>query len=127
MPRRILVVEDDSSIAQTLVLMLRTLPDVEVVRAYDGEEALKEWEQRPADIVLTDNHMRGMTGIELVKTLRERQCQQPMLMLTAYDSVQLQREAREVGVTELIAKPFFFDQLLERVQSFLEQAQSVAR
>ena len=123
MPRRILIVEDDSSIAQTLLLMLRTLPDVEVERAFDGEEGLRMWRENPADILLTDNHMRGLTGVELVRVLRnEEQATQPMLMITAYDSVNLQREARDAGVDELIAKPFFFDQLLDKIQEFLEKA-----
>ena len=124
MPRRILIVEDDSSIAQTLQLMLRTLPDVEVERAFDGEEGLRMWREKPRDILLTDNHMRGMTGIDLVRTLRkEDKATQPMLMITAYDSVQLQREARDAGITELIPKPFFFDQLLDRVQELLHSVE----
>lgn len=127
MPRRILIVEDDSSIAKTLMLMLQTLPDVEVLRAYDGEEAIGLWAKRPADIVLTDNHMRGMSGLELVRALRLQGARQPILMITAYDSVQLQRDARAAGVTELIAKPFFFDQLLDRIASLLPQVAMVAR
>jgi CheY-like chemotaxis protein len=119
MKQQILVVEDDTSIAQTLLLMLKTLPNVEVRRAHDGEEGLAFWHQQPADLLLTDNNMRGMTGIDLVRTLRTEGFEQPMLMITAYDSVALQREARSVGVTELITKPFFFDELLDKVRSLL--------
>lgn len=122
MSYRVMIVEDDSSIAQTMVLALRLIPNVEVDRAYNGEEALRLWNEKPADVLLTDYHMREMTGMELVRHLRDNNFTQPMIMITAYDSVELQREAREAGVTEVIAKPFFIDQLIDRVSELLGQS-----
>ena len=121
MSYRVFIVEDDSSIAQTLILAMRYIPNVEAVRAYNGEEALRLWIAQPADILLTDFHMREMNGLELVRQLRSRNFTQPMLMLTAYDTIDLQREAREAGVTQLIPKPFFIDQLIDRVSELLSQ------
>jgi CheY-like chemotaxis protein len=115
MPRRILIVEDDTSIAQTLMMALRALPDVEVERAYDGATALELWKASPADLVITDHNMRQMTGLELIQQLRKDGATQPILMITAYDTVQLKREAREAGVTELIAKPFFVELHIEHI------------
>jgi CheY-like chemotaxis protein len=120
-----MIVEDDSSIAQTMVLALRLIPNVEVDRAYNGEEALRLWTEKPADVLLTDYHMREMTGMELVRHLRANNYTQPMIMITAYDSVELQREAREAGVTQVIGKPFFIDQLIDRVSELLGQSKVI--
>ena len=133
MTKRILIAEDDTAIAMTLMIGLRSIPDVEVVRAYHGEEALNLWLHEPCDILLTDHHMREMSGLDLIRALRSQGATQPiliralrsqgatqpMLMITAYDSVKLQREAREAGATELIAKPFFIDQLIDKVSEKL--------
>ncbi|HEY1011449.1 MAG TPA: response regulator [Herpetosiphonaceae bacterium] len=126
MPRRILIVEDDTSIAQTLTLALRSIPDVQIERAYDGEAALALWNTSPAHIVVTDNHMREMSGLELTRHLRRSGAREPILMITAYDSVALQREAREAGVTQLIAKPFFIDELIDQVALLLPDSQVTA-
>ena len=125
MSYRVMIVEDDSSIAQTMVLALRLIPNVEVERAYNGEEALRLWTEKPADVLLTDYHMREMTGMELVRHLRANNFTQPMIMITAYDSVELQREAREAGVTQVIGKPFFIDQLIDRVSELLGQSKVI--
>ncbi|GAA5530078.1 response regulator [Herpetosiphon gulosus] len=119
MTKRILIAEDDTAIAMTLMIGLRSIPDVEVIRAYHGEEALNIWLHEPCDILLTDHHMREMSGLDLIRALRSQGATQPMLMITAYDSVKLQREAREAGATELIAKPFFIDQLIDKVSEKL--------
>ena len=116
---RVMVVEDDSSIAQILLVALGTLPNVEAVRAYSGEEAIRLWEERPADVVLVDYNMREMTGVELIRYLRERGATQPMLMVTAYDSIDVQHAASAAGVTSFITKPFFIDQLVAQIRAFL--------
>ena len=116
---RVMVVEDDSSIAQILLVALGTLPNVEAVCAYSGEEAIRLWEERPADVVLVDYNMREMTGVELIRYLRERGATQPMLMVTAYDSIDVQHAASAAGVTSFITKPFFIDQLVAQIRAFL--------
>ncbi len=116
---RVMIVEDDSAIAQTLLLALGTLPDVDAVRAYSGEEAIRLWKQQPADVLLTDHNMREMTGVELIRLLRSQGATQPMLMLTAYDSIDVQHAASSAGVTDFIAKPFFIDQLLDQIAKLL--------
>ena len=121
---RVIVVEDDSAIAQTLLMALGTLPDVEAVRAYSGDEALRLWAERPADLLLTDHNMREMTGVELVRQLRAQGATQPMLLLTAYDSIDVQHAASSAGVTEFIAKPFFIDQMLDRIGKLLRKGAS---
>jgi CheY-like chemotaxis protein len=123
MTRHILVVEDDLAIAQTLLFALRLLPDVEVVRSANAEEALIQLAQQVPDIILTDHHMHGMSGVDLVRQLRGQGITVPMILITAYDTIQLQREARDAGITEIVPKPFQIDQLLEQVGTLLPQTQ----
>ena len=125
MTRQILVVEDDFAIAQTLLFALRLLPDVEVNRAVNAEEALQFLGQQSADIILTDHHMHGMSGVDMVRHLRSQGLTQPMMLITAYDTIQLQREAREAGINEIVPKPFQIDQLLAQVSDLLANPQKV--
>jgi DNA-binding response OmpR family regulator len=127
MTRHILVVEDDLAIAQTLLFALRLLPDVAVARAANAEEALTQLAQQSADIILTDHHMQGMSGVELVRELRGQGMTVPIMLITAYDTIQLQREARDAGITEIVPKPFQIDQLLEQVGALLPQTQIAAQ
>jgi DNA-binding response OmpR family regulator len=126
MTYRVMIVEDDSAIAQSLLLALKTLtsPAIDAVRAYSGEEAIRLWAEQPADLLLTDHNMREMSGVELVGHLREQGATQPMLLLTAYDSIVVQLAARNAGVTDFIAKPFFIDQLLDQISDLLRKGSS---
>ena len=126
MPYRVMIVEDDSAIAQSLLLALKTLtsPAIDAVRAYSGEEAIRLWAEQPADLLLTDHNMREMSGVELVRHLRAQGATQPMLLLTAYDSIDVQHAARKAGVTEFISKPFFIDQLLDQISDLLGKGSS---
>ncbi len=127
MTRHILIVEDDLAIAQTMLFALRLIPDVEVSRAADAEEALALLAEQSADIILTDHHMQGMSGVELVRELRAQGKTQPILLVTAYDTIQLQREARDAGITDIVPKPFEIDHLLDQVSKLLPQSQKVAQ
>ncbi len=127
MTRHILIVEDDLAIAQTLLFALRLIPDVEVSRAADAEEALALLAEQSADVILTDHHMQGMSGVELVRELRAQGKTQPILLVTAYDTIQLQREARDAGITAIVPKPFEIDHLLDQVSKLLPQTQKVAQ
>lgn len=119
MLRRVLVVEDDQWIAQSLLIALRTLPAVQIDLATDGEQALITWKASKYDLLLTDHHMREVSGMDVVRHLRQAGYSQPMLMVTAYDSLTLQREALDAGVTELISKPFSIEYLLQRAMELL--------
>ncbi len=125
MTRHILVVEDDLPIAQTLLFALRLLPNVEVAHAGNAEIALTRLAEQSADLILTDHHMQGMSGVELVRELRGQGRTQPILLVTAYDTIQLQREARDAGITAIVPKPFEIDHLLDQVSKLLPQTQNV--
>src|SRR5205809_7788818 len=82
-PRRILVVDDDLSVAQTMRLVLKIdRHDVEI--AEDGEQALAMFQAAPYDLVITDFKMANMDGLELARALRVLQPGLPIILVTAY-------------------------------------------
>ncbi len=115
---RILVVEDDSALAQALSDTL-SLSGYEVEIAGDGEQALALLERRPADMVLTDVQMRPMDGQTLLRHLRSRHADLPVLVMTAYGTVEQAVQAMKLGAVDYLAKPFEVDALLEKVARFL--------
>lgn len=115
---RILVVEDDSALAQALCDTLM-LSDYEVLQATDGEQALALLDREQVDIVLTDVQMRPMDGQTLLRHLRHRFHELPVLVMTAYGTVEKAVEAMKLGAVDYLAKPFEVDDLLEKVARFL--------
>jgi CheY-like chemotaxis protein len=119
---RILLVEDDNHIGRIIELALPELGvPYEFVSVLSAEEGLELWEQQPFDLLLTDLNLRGMTGLKLVQILRERDVSAPMILVTAYDSVDVRREARTLKIDAYLTKPFFMDDLVETVRRLLPQ------
>jgi two-component system response regulator FlrC len=119
-PSRILVVEDDSALAQALTDTL-TLSGYEVVNATDGEQALARLDREQVDMVLTDVQMRPMDGRALLRNLRSRFHELPVLVMTAYGTVEQAVEAMKLGAVDYLAKPFEVDDLLHKVERYLPQ------
>lgn len=114
---RILTVEDDSHIGRIIEL---AMPDLgvpyEFAVALSAEEGLELWQQQPFDVLLTDYNLRGMNGLKLITMLKDQGFNVPMVLITAYDNPQLARQAREVGVSAYIPKPFFIDELVNVIR-----------
>lgn len=125
---RILAVEDDNHIGRIIQLAMPALGiPYEFVIVLSAEEGLELWEQQTFDLLLADYNLRGMNGLKLITTLKERGVVIPMVLITAYDTPQLAREAREIGVSAYIPKPFFVDQLINTIRDLLpEKVRSVA-
>ncbi|MCB1789945.1 MAG: sigma-54-dependent Fis family transcriptional regulator [Gammaproteobacteria bacterium] len=119
-PSRILVVEDDSALSQALTDTL-TLSGYEVETATDGEQALAKLDRAQVDMVLTDVQMRPMDGRALLRNLRSRFHELPVLVMTAYGTVEQAVEAMKLGAVDYLAKPFEVDTLLAKVQRYLPQ------
>lgn len=117
---RILLVEDDNHIGRIIELALPELGiPYEFVAVLSAEEGLELWEESPFDLLLTDFNLRGMTGLKLVEILKQRGETTPTVLVTAYDSTEVRKEARSVGVDAYVIKPFFMDELVETVRRLL--------
>ena len=119
-PSRILVVEDDSALAQAIADTL-SLSGYEVVTATDGEQALAKLDRNQVDMVLTDVQMRPMDGRALLRNLRTRFHELPVLVMTAYGTVEQAVEAMKLGAVDYLAKPFEVADLLDKVERYLPQ------
>jgi two-component system, response regulator FlrC len=117
-PSRILVVEDDSALSEALSDTL-ALSGYEVVTATDGEQALARLDASRVDMVLTDVQMRPMDGRTLLRNLRQRFNDLPVLVMTAYGTVEQAVEAIKLGAVDYLAKPFEVDDLLDKVRRYL--------
>jgi DNA-binding response OmpR family regulator len=118
-PPRVLVVEDDDEIAQTLQRSLR-MEGYEVRIASDGVSALDDAHAFLPDLVVLDLGLPRLDGIDVAKTLRE-QDDVPILMLTARDALEARVEGLDAGADDYLVKPFERQELLARLRALLRR------
>lgn len=116
-PPRILIADDEEGIRESLGLILSGPYDVTFAR--DGEEALAKMKKEVFALVLLDIKMPKLDGVDIVKRLKGNGHLPPILVLTAYQSVELAKEAIKLGAKDYLPKPFDRDRLLEAVHSIL--------
>jgi len=102
---RILVVDDEEKMRRLLEMSLKNMGH-EVVMAADGVEALACCDEAPFDLILTDLKMPRMDGLQLLKTLRERGEEVPVIVLTAFGTIETAVEAMKLGASDYIIRPF---------------------
>lgn len=110
----ILLVEDDTQLRQALAETL-TLADYDVLTAVDGSSALAAMERAPVSAVVTDFQMQPMDGCELLGRIRDERPELPVLLMTAYGSVEHAVEAMMAGASDYITKPFDAQALNEKL------------
>jgi len=101
----ILIVEDEARMRRLLELDLGE-GGFQTLSAADGETALTLLNKDHVDLVLTDLKLPGMTGLELLQTAKRRYANLPMIVMTAYGSVETAVEAMKTGAADYVLKPF---------------------
>jgi DNA-binding NtrC family response regulator len=101
----ILVVDDDSYIQKILADRLESL-GYRVLVAADGKQALELLDHKDPQLMFLDIEMPGMKGLEVLKEIRHRQRDFPVIMITAYGSIDLAVQAMKEGAYDFIPKPF---------------------
>ena len=119
-PVRILVVEDDGEMRQLLADLLSE-EGYQVVVAPDGPSALEKLRQSRFDLTITDLMMPKMRGTELVEKAREIDPEVPVLLITAFGTIESAVEAMRAGAFHYVTKPFRTDEILLHVSRALEQ------
>jgi CheY-like chemotaxis protein len=117
---RVLLVEDDRNVALVIkdcLADLDTASEVEIVTS--GEEALQRMIQHAWDLVLTDRCMPGITGLELIETLKTLSPATRTILITAYATDESEQAARRLNVYRYLTKPFPLSDLKYVVQSAL--------
>lgn len=114
--RGVLVVEDDPDLQWRLARML-TLRGNRVVGTSSGEAALELLSQWPVDLVLVDDTLPGMSGMELARTINERHPGAPVVLMSTQDSRESRLAARLAGAVAVVIKPFALESLVDLLRS----------
>jgi two-component system, OmpR family, response regulator PhoP len=120
-PMRILIVEDEQALRESLVTQL-SAAGYTVDAAADGEEGLYAGKEYPIDLAIIDLGLPKLPGMELIRKLREGGRSFPVLILTARDRWQDKVEGLQSGSDDYLAKPFHMQELLARVQALLRRS-----
>jgi len=116
--RSILVVEDEEKIARVLQLELE-YEGYNVEKAFDGNEALEKYRSQKWDLILLDVMLPGMSGIELLRKIRNNDPLTPVILLTARGSVADKVSGLDLGANDYVTKPFEMEELLARIRANL--------
>ena len=115
---KILVVEDDEGLREALVDTL-SLAGHNCIEADSGESALLLLKSHQVDIVVSDIQMGGMSGLSLLKSIKNQQSNLPVLLMTAYGTIDDAVQAMQDGACNYIAKPFAPQVLLNMVSQYI--------
>ena len=118
--RRILIVEDDRTLRQALAFNLAR-EGYELVSAADGESALGIARAQTLDLMLLDVMLPGMSGIEVLRTLRREGRDTPVIILSAKGDEIDRVVGLKVGADDYISKPFSRPELLARIEAVLRR------
>jgi two-component system response regulator PilR (NtrC family) len=119
---RILVVDDEASMRELLTIMLRR-EGYQVEEAGDGGVALKKLQEQGFDLVISDIQMPRVTGIDLLRRIREQEIDVVVMMITAFSTTEQAVEAMKLGAYDYITKPFKNDEIRLVVRNALERNQ----
>jgi two-component system, response regulator FlrC len=124
-PATILVVEDDRPLQDALVSTLVTA-GYKVLAASDGGEALKMLAESSVDLVVSDVQMQPVDGAELLRRLQQKTAPPPVLLMTAYGTIDQAVAAMRDGAVDYLVKPFEAEELERRVARYVRPAPSAA-
>jgi DNA-binding NtrC family response regulator len=120
MPRgSILVVDDEAEIREGLEALLSS-EDFQVTLAETGEAGLQRLEERPFDLLLLDVSLPDRNGLELLREIRRRDPGLAVILITAFGSIDMARQAFKGGAQDYITKPWSNDELIAQVSLAVE-------
>jgi DNA-binding response OmpR family regulator len=123
-PPRVLVVDDDSSIREALDRALR-LEGFAVSSCPDGSAALAAMEGAPPHVMVLDVVMPGLSGVEVIRRLRDGGNDLPICVLSARDEVADRVEGLRAGADDYLVKPFELEELVARLHALLRRRSEV--
>jgi len=122
---RVLVIEDDPTVGQFVKRGLEEQRwSVDLVA--DGEEGETLARSQPYDLVVLDMRLPGRSGLDVLRNLRARGFERPVLVLTAQDAIDAKVETLRAGADDYVTKPFAFEELLARVEALARRPRVLA-
>ncbi|HYI58131.1 MAG TPA: response regulator transcription factor [Microlunatus sp.] len=125
MPARILVVEDDRTMAEVLLAYLRR-SGYDVTWTGDGSEAYHQWQRGDPDVVILDLMLPGLSGLELLRRRRELADRAAVIILSARGEEEDRLVGLETGADDYVVKPFSPREVVLRVEALLRRAERLA-
>lgn len=113
---RILLIEDDQSLCDTVKLQLQN-QGYTVDSSYDGEEGLFFIKQQAYDLIILDRMLPSLDGISVLKAMRLLNIAVPVIMVTALNSIGDKVTGLDAGADDYLAKPFAIEELLARIRA----------
>jgi DNA-binding response OmpR family regulator len=121
---KVLVIEDDPTVGKFVKRGLEEQRwSVDLVA--DGEEGEALAKSQPYDLVVLDLRLPGRSGQTVLRNLRSRGFEKPILVLTAQDAVDAKVEILRAGADDYVTKPFAFEELLARVEALARRPRSI--
>jgi DNA-binding response OmpR family regulator len=120
---RILTIEDDAAIRRGIVDAL-TFAGYKVIQAANGSEGCKVAVSREYDLLLLDMVLPGMTGLEILRNVRNVRPTLPVIILSARGEERDRVSGLKLGADDYVVKPFSVDELLARVEAVLRRSPS---
>ena len=117
---RILIAEDEKTLNATLKKRLEE-QSYSVDACLDGQKALDYLDSAEYDVVLLDIMIPKKSGLEVLRALRKKGRQTPVLLLTAKDSIEDRVDGLDAGADDYLVKPFAFEELMARIRVMLRK------
>ena len=118
---KILIIEDEKTLARVVKKGLEE-NDFTVDLSFDGEEGLHMAESYPYDAVLLDLMLPGKDGLAILKALRKKKIDVPVIVITARGEVEDRVKGLDIGADDYIAKPFDFTELMARLRAAIRRS-----
>jgi len=113
--KKILIVDDEPRLVESIAVRLKA-SGYEVLTAPDGVSGINKFKEEPPDLVILDIMMPGLSGLDVLKELKQLNSSLPVIMLTAYGTPQSAIEALHLGAYDHLSKPFNTATLLEMIK-----------
>ncbi len=122
----LLIIDDEQDMRNGLKRMLsRSIENLEVLTAPDGETGLEMIAEVPVDVILLDVKMPGMSGLEMLEQLSKTRPWLTTIMMTGYGSIETAVEAIKLGAYDFITKPFDKKDICRIIRKSIERKQLI--
>src|SRR6187551_3709293 len=123
---RVLLIEDDSAVAQSIELMLKS-ESFNVYTTDLGEEGVDLGKLYDYDIILLDLNLPDISGYEVLRTLRASKIKTPILILSGMAGIEDKVKGLGFGADDYVTKPFHKDELIARIQAIVRRSKGHAQ
>ena len=119
MPANVLLVEDEMRMRQVIAMQLSDL-DITIFEATDGRSAIDVFENETIHMVITDLKLPKMSGMQVLEAIKKKDPEMPVIVITAYGSIENAVKAIQIGAFDYVTKPFKEEKLRESVNKALK-------